>query len=337
MDTEKFHSDAIVIDTTAPVAVIEDILTNFRQGGVTAVAATVGYGQKNLGTINYTTRNLGKWLERIRRNSDTLMHITSVEDFTTAKKENKLGIIFHFQGTIAIEDDLNVLEVYHRLGLRMCQLCYNNADLVGYGCTEKEDRGLTDFGREAIKEMNRLGVIVDCAHTGLQTTLDAVKASEYPVMISHGNARAVHSNARNLPDNIIKAIADNEGVIGVNGYPAFVSGKPVPDVDDYINHIDYYKKLVGVDYICIGMDYFEYQAGVLDNEKAMNIYNYLIDSGSWSKEDYPPPPWHYPEGIEMPEKFGNLTAALFRRGYTEDEVTKILGGNYMRVCRQVWK
>jgi len=207
---------------------------------------------------------------------------------------------------------------------------------VGCGCSEEADTGLTPFGEKMIAELNRLGMVVDCAHTGYRTTMEAIEASKKPVIISHGNARAICGSRRNLPDDIIKAISLNGGVIGINGYPAFVANKARPTLDDYLDHVDYMVKLVGADHICIGMDYYEYQAGVMDEATARMTYDFLVSSGAWKPEEYPPPPWYYPEGIEMPEKFSNLTTGLLKRGYSEKDVESILGLNIIRVFRESW-
>ncbi len=333
---QTLHQQSIVIDATCPLAVKEEYLDNYARGGVNIVAATAGYGQPELGSLKFTMKNLGIWFERIKRKEDTLLLVESISDIHRAKNEGKLGIIFHFQGSLAFENDINNIELYHRLGLRMCQLCYNTKDLVGCGCAVEKDSGLTDFGKNVIEEMNRLGIVVDCAHTGCKTTMDAIEVSENPVIVSHGNARKVCDSKRNLPDDIIGAIAANGGVIGINGYPAFVSDKTHPDLEDFINHIDYMVERAGIDHVCIGMDYFEYQAGVVDDATAKIVYDYLLESKSWKPGEYPPPPWHWPRGIEMPEKFANITKGLLKKGYSEDDIQKILGRNIMKVFEQVW-
>jgi membrane dipeptidase len=334
-DAKRFHEESIVIDATCPLVATERYLDNYREGGVTAVAATVGFGMPDLGTIQYTIRNLGEWFDRLRR-KDTLLHVASVDDIYRAKREKKLGVIFHFQSSLPYEDDPNTVEIYYRLGIRMCLLCYNAKDRVGCGCAVEPDTGLTEFGAKLIGEMNRLGMVVDCAHTGYRTSMDAIACSTQPVIISHGNAKAVHNSKRNLPDDLIKAIAANGGVVGLNGYPAFVADKPRPGLDDYLDHVEYVAKLAGIDHVCLGLDYYQFQAGVIDDATAQASYDYLIQTGAWTPDVYPPPPWFYPVGIEMPEKFGNLTAGLLRRGFSESDTEKILGLNLIRVFREVW-
>ena len=335
-NAKDIHDDAIIIDCTCPLAVLDEYHDNYLKGGVTAIAATVGYGMANIGNLDATVKNLGNWFAKFRDPGRNIFHMTHVEDILRAKREGKMGIVFHFQGTTPFEDDINSIEVYHRLGLRMCQLCYNDQDLVGCGCSVENDTGLTEYGEQVISELNRLGVVIDCAHTGYNTTMDAIEASQTPVIISHGNARSVYNNRRNCSDDLIRAIANNGGAVGINGYPGFVAAKPRPTLDDLMDHVDHMAKIAGSENICIGLDYFEYQAGVVDDASANQVYNFLLESGSWNKKDYPPPPWYWPKGIEMPEKLENLTIGLIERGYSEDEIKGILGLNIMRVFREVW-
>jgi membrane dipeptidase len=166
--------------------------------------------------------------------------------------------------------------------------------------------------------------------------MEAIDASEKPVIVSHGNTKAVCESDRNLTDDTIKAIAKKGGVMGLNGYPDFVSKKKQPSLDDLIDHADYIAKLVGVDHVSVGIDYYEGQAGVASDEEARAIYKMLVDSGTWNPKVYSPPPFLYPEGIEMPEKLGNLTAGLLKRGYSEKDVQKIMGLNLVRVYSEVW-
>lgn len=335
-NAEKIHADSIVIDATCPLAVLDDYHKNYMEGGVTVVAATVGYGAADIGKLDFTMKNLGNWISKFGDSSKNLLHVTSVDDIFRAKAEGKLGVIFHFQGSIPFEDDINSVELYYRLGVRMCQLCYNAKDLVGCGCAVENDTGLTEFGEQVIGEMNRLGIVVDCAHTGYKTSMDAIEASKSPVIISHGNARAVCNNRRNIEDDLIKAIVKNGGVVGFNGFPGFVADKTRPTLDDMLDHVDYMARLVGVEHICVGIDYFEYQAGVADDETAQLVYQYLLDSGAWATGEYPSPPWYYPQGMEMPEKMQNLTVGLHKRGYSEEDIKGILGLNIIRVFKEIW-
>jgi membrane dipeptidase len=330
---EIIHQEAIVIDATCPLAHYGNYFEKWIAGGATAIAPTVAVHDDFVGP---TMRNLGVWFKRLRDHSDRLLQVTTVDDIYRAKNENKLGIIFHFQGTIPLEFNLNMIEIYYRLGVRMIQLCYNVKNFVGDGCEERTDCGLSHFGVKAITEMNRLGIVVDLAHTGYKTTMEAIEVSKKPVIISHGNPYGVHNSYRNLKDDQIKAVAAKGGVIGINGYPAFVAPKIKPTLDDLIDHVDYLSRLVGVEHISLGIDYYQGMAGVANDEEAKAMYDQFVQSGHWDPKTYPPPPYHYPEGIEMPDKLPNLTAALLRRGYSEEDVHKIMGSNLIRVFKEVW-
>lgn len=330
---EELHKSSIVIDATCPLANHQEYWRNYIDGGFTAIAPTINMPPN---FVRDTIQRLGVWLAKIRDNSDTLMHVLTVEDIYKAKEDSKLGLIFHFQGSTPFETDLNNVGVYHKLGLRMVQLTYNIKDFVGDGCAERTSCGLSDFGLKLIAELDRSGIVVDCAHTSYQTTMDAIEASTNPVIVSHGNAMAVRDHKRNLPDDVLKAIANNKGSVGLTGYPDFVSeGKP-PSLEDLVDHAEYMANLIGIDHVHIGMDYFWAQKGVASDEEAWAVYNDFVARGIWSPSEYSPPPLMYPDGIDMPEKIGNLTAALLKRGFTDEDVKKILGLNLIRVFKQVW-
>ena len=158
-----------------------------------------------------------------------------------------------------------------------------------------------------------------------------------PCIFSHGNAYAVHPNGRNLHDDQIKKVAETGGVIGVTGYEPFVSANRRPTVDQLIDHIDYYRNLVGIDHISIGMDYYWLQEGLMPLDEATAFYNKRIESGQWSPAIYPPPPICFPDAVKLPELMPNWVPSLRKRGYSDEDIVKILGGNYMRVLKAIWK
>lgn len=157
--------------------------------------------------VQETINELGTWYRRFHAHQSRLMHIQTVADIYEAKRTNKLGVLFHFQNSLPIERNLDLLAIYQKLGVRIIQLSYNQKNHIGDGCSERTDSGLSDFGVQAIKEMNRLGIVVDVSHTGYQTTLEAIEISEKPVIASHSNVYNIFSTARNLKDEQITAIA----------------------------------------------------------------------------------------------------------------------------------
>jgi membrane dipeptidase len=331
-DARQVHESAIVIDSVSPLSSDGQYLDLYRDGGVTVVTPTVAMGKA---TASSTIRSLGRW-HRLFRSRPDLLQVNSGADIRKAKETGRLGILLAFQGADAIEDDIDLIDAYKSLGVGVMQLTYNVENLVGYGCEEPRDDGLTRLGRDAVARMNEAKVVVDCSHTGYRTTMEAIEASQAPVIFSHSNAYAVHASQRNIKDDQIRAAADTGGVIGAVGYAAFVSSKSKPSLDDMIDHVAYIADLVGIDHVGIGMDYFPGQDRIMSLADARKMYDVLLESGHWSPSSYPPPPYTFPEGIETPDLLPALTAGLLNRGFSASEVKKIVGGNWLRVFEAVW-
>jgi len=330
-DAKTVHDTAIVIDAVCPLLWEPKYLELYRKGGATAVAPTVG-GMDNAET---TMRSLGRWLKRIRENDDLAL-VSRAADIGAAKRDRKLGLMLHFQGTDPIEDDLDLIDAYKGIGVGMIQLTYNIKNRVGDGCEERTDAGLSRFGLDAIKRMNEARVVVDCSHTGYRTTMEAFEASTRPAVFSHAGCFSVHPSPRNIKDDQIKAAAQSGGLIGAVGFPAFVSASPRPTLDEFIRHIEHMVNLAGIDHVALGIDYFTGQHPLTSDEAAAAQYKGLVASGRWSPKAYPPPPYYYPAGIETPEGLPNLTRRLVELGWKTEDIHKVMGGNWVRVLRKVW-
>lgn len=331
VDYRQVHEEAIIFDGTCPLLNYSPAHTSYYvEGGVTVAAPSVA-ANHNCGEA---IMRIADWRNIIKERSDELCHVTDAGGFQRAKKEGKLGILFHFQNSLPLEQSIELVDVYHALGVRVIQLTYNVRNFVGDGCLESNDAGLSAFGRRLVKALNRVGIAVDCSHTGIQTTLDAMEVSQQPVVFSHNLAKAVCESPRNLSDEQIKRAAEMGGVIGINGFPPFVAKKPRPTLDDLLKHVDYIAELVGIDHIGLGLD-FEY-VGESMQEASKTHYDYFVKTGQWDPKDYPPPPYYYPSGLDDPRCYPNLTKALLERGYDEAETKKVLGGNFMRAYSQIW-
>lgn len=327
----QLHQDSIVIDAVCPLAQHDaKYLDWYREGGISTLAPTVGSTE----SARVTLDAIAIWHRLLREREDLLL-VTRAADVETAKRSGKLGIYLHIQGTDPIEDNLDLIDVYKRLGVGIIQLTYNVKNHVGNGCEERTDEGLSRFGLKLVERLNAARVIVDCTHTGLRTSLEAIEHSSAPVVLSHSNVAAVQPSARNVADSLINAIAASGGVIGVCGFPPMVASSKAPSLDDFIAHIDALVERVGIDHVGLGIDYYGGQAGVASDAQALRTYERAVRSGTWGAA-YPPPPHHYPTGIETPRTFRNLTARLLDRGYREPDVRKILGENWLRVMRAVW-
>jgi membrane dipeptidase len=318
------HSDTIVIDGTCPGEHWREAFSSWSAGGASACVVSVA----SLEGCRETLDRIGE-VFRLVNQTDQLCLATGTAAIRAAKRDGKLAAILHFQGTGPFEDDLGLAEIYWRLGVRVVQLAYNVRALAADGCEEPGNAGLSRFGRQLVAELNRLGIVVDVSHTGHQSSLDAVEVSTAPVIASHSNALAVHPSRRNLQDDLIRALADSGGVIGINGYPAFVADAGQPTLDQYIDHMAYIADLVGVAHVGIGVDY-------TTRDLPMADYEQLITSGAWTRESYPPPPWHYPSGLDDGSGLPNLTKRLLERGFSEQDVRGILGENWLRVFDAVW-
>lgn len=233
------------------------------------------------------------------------------------------------------EDELAYVKIFFQLGIRMMHLTYQRRNMIGDGCGETSNAGLSDFGRYSVAEMNRIGVIPDCAHSGWQTSLEAAKVSTRPVVASHSTCAAIHPHIRSKPDEVIQAIVDSGGYIGICCISKFLRG--AGDVSSLLDHIQYVTKKFGVDHVAIGTDVaYSSQNSSLEGRKLPKRSRSREPFRSlWPKDDF----------AETPEMTTSLawtnwplfTVGLVQRGYTDDEIRKIIGGNVMRVARESLK
>ena len=344
-DAHRVHEEAILIDgqgVTVLLPVAQTVpapvdgvpyLDRALAGGVTAQNVTLGIGGIGMGTDDFrallgTMHGHYCYFEIEPR----LLLVETAGDIRRAKHEGRVGVIFGVQGLATkIEDDPSLIRILHRLGLRIGQMTYNERSSLGCGCLEQPDTGLTQLGKIVIREMNHVGIAVDMAHAGDRTTLDAIGASRAPVIVSHGNARALCDTPRNYGDDALRALAQCGGVIGITAYGPLCETKPGvrPALDDMIDHIAYVADLVGIDHVGIGSDFFESESAVRFH--AFFRVRYPEVFGDYRLEDV------YFDDFSRVDHFPRLTAALLARGFSREETIKVLGGNFLRVFDQVWK
>ncbi|MBI4279588.1 MAG: membrane dipeptidase [Armatimonadetes bacterium] len=323
-DARRLHREAIVVD--AAVTLLDDPhrlaaqLPEAGEAGLTVALITVG-SQDDLAN---TVRNIASWHPALEQHGDRIRLATRAKDIDDAKAEGRCAIVFHFQNTRPFEGDTRLVRVFKDLGVRVVGLTYNERNLVGDGCTEPTDVGLSEFGRELIRELNRHGVLVDLSHVGDRTSREAIEASDAPVVFTHSNARSVCHHPRNIPDEHITLVAKKGGMVGINVFPAFVK-RDGPTLENVLDHVDHVVRLAGVDHVGFGLD--------LNTGGSVEMFYRL----KFKPEFYPLPPWKFPEGISRLSEWPNLTEGLLRRGYGRDDVLKILGGNFLRVVRRVWQ
>ena len=232
-----------------------------------------------------------------------------------------LGSPFDLRGAMISTFTIKRLQRLHELGVRVIQVTDDYKGYAGDGCTERTNCGLTDYGIWALKTMNELGLVVDCSHAGLKTSLEAIERSDSPVIFSHANVNAICASKCNLSDEQIRAVAAKGGVIGISALGSFVDPRN-ETLERYLDHLDYVSKLVGVDHVGIGLNY----ANENNDTFAQNRRDPAV---------YPKPPWTY--AIKDPSAIPLVSAGLRARGYDATAVSKILGGNFLRIFEQVWK
>ncbi len=260
------------------------------------------------------------------------------EDIVAAKKAGRHCLYFTGNGVplveqwVSIEDEMRYIRIFYELGIRMMHLTYNRRNMIGDGCAEPSNAGLSDFGRAVVAEMNRVGVIVDCAHSGWQTSLDAARTSKKPMVASHTTCASLHRHIRGKPDEVIRAIADTGGFVGICTVPSFL-GNP-GDILALMEHIDHVVKKFGPEYVAIGTD----TAYTSRNASAENkkVPSRGKSRRSWAS--FWPPEWvpSRPYQASMSMAWTNwplYTVGMVQRGYSDDDIQKILGGNVMRVAK----
>lgn len=254
-------------------------------------------------------------------------HVERVSDIEEAKRNGQLGVILGVQNSSWIGTQRERIRLLYKLGLRSLQLTYMERNHVGDGCLEPENRGLTNFGMQVVRECNRLGILIDCSHVGIRTTLDAAALSSKPIVISHTAVRAITENPRCVTDEQMKAVASKGGTIGITTFSPFIRTDRQPTLDDYLDHYDYAIDLIGEDHVTFATDWFDGKTKV-----------------NWAT------PWYYPE-VTQGKQYGGLgligfakrselplvVEGMLKRGYSAARIKKLMGGNFIRVLREVWK
>jgi len=329
----EIHKKSLIVDALTVCDFTDLQLQRMLDVGITAINKTVM--PINCFFYDFVTKGITKIYSDLNVFRDKIFLATTANDIVKAKKQGQIACFLGLQDSLPIENKLSLLEVLYRLGIRIIQMTYNSANLIGFGGGESRDFGLTDFGKDVIREMNRLGMIVDLGHVGYRTTLEAIEFSNAPAFVSHANVRKLADSPRNKSDDIIKAVAQTGGVINVydscfireddkDKTPEKMKGS----IEDFIKHINYIVDLVGIDYVGIGLDLSE---GLDEKETGSIIsmrkkFNHLY-----------PTPRIRPKGLQSYIDFPNITRGLLKEGYSDNDIQKILGLNNLRVYSKILK
>jgi membrane dipeptidase len=321
---KDLHKNSIVIDGLVVSNWSREVFADMRKGGLTAANCTCSVWEGIKGTLN----NIAHWKYSFETNKDLILQVKTSNDIHAAKKSNRTGIILGWQNTSGIEDHIDYLGIFKDLGVGIMQLTYNTQNLVGSGCYESHDSGLSDFGRDVVDEMNRLGILIDLSHVGAKTSDDAIRYSKKPVAYSHCLPSGLKDHPRNKTDEQLKFIADCGGFIGVTMFPPFLKNGANSTIDDYVEAIDYVVNLVGEDCVGFGTDFTQdhddsfFQWITHDKGSGRK----LVEFGEISN----------PLGLQTLGEYPNLTEAMLRGGWSENKVRKIMGENWLRLLREVW-
>ncbi len=320
----SLHDDLIVFDGLIISKWSPEVFADMRRGGLTAANCTCSVWEG----FAETMRNIGRWNAWFRDYGDLILKARNTADIHRAKEQGKTAIVLGFQNVSAFEDRLEYVGIFKDAGVGVAQITYNTQNLVGSGCYESRDGGLSEFGREVVAEMNRVGMLCDLSHVGSKTSEDVILASTGPVAYSHCLPSALKAHPRNKSDRDLRFMAERGGFIGVTMFSPFLAQGDDATVDDYVAAIDYVVDIAGEDVVGIGTDFTQGQDqaffDTLTHDKG--YARRLTEFGEFVN----------PEGMRRIGDFPNLTAAMQRAGWPEPKIRKIMGENWLRLLAEVW-
>jgi membrane dipeptidase len=300
-----------------------------REAKLDAVHATIVYHED----FDELKIVLKKWDQHFKENSDLIFLGNDFKDIEKAKKDNKTAIFFGFQNCSPIEDDIDLINEVHSLGCRFMQLTYNNQSLLASGCYEKIDSGVTNFGREAIKEMNKIGIVIDMSHSGEKSTLDAIDISEKPIAITHANPSFWYKALRNKSTDLLKKLSESNGMLGLSLYAHHLKDGTNCKLESFTEMVARTAEIMGVRNLGIGSDL------------CLNQPNSVVEwmrNGTWArKKNYGEGTKSKPEFPKQPDwfldarGFKNLNEGLKKVGFSENEVNGILGNNWYNFYKEI--
>ncbi len=291
-------------------------------GGLSAIHVTIAYWENTQETL----ANIGDWHRRFRQHDDLIMPVRTAADIDEAHRLGKVGIVFGFQNCSPIEDDLRLVQVFHELGVRIMQLSYNNQSLLATGCYESDDPGITRFGKEVIKEMNRVGMVIDMSHSAERSTLEAIDLSSRPIAITHANPSFFHDALRNKSTAVLRALGASGGMLGLSLYPFHLKDGSDCTLESFCTMAAEAAEIVGIEHLGIGSDLCQnWDYSTLEWMRS-GRWAAAADYGEGSAEnrDWP----RQPDWFASNRHFGNLAKGLQQAGFGEADVDRVLGGNW---------
>lgn len=302
----------------------EKIFRQMREGNVDAVHATICYHEN----FRETVANIEQWNRWFEQFPELIFHGRTGDDVRRAKQEGRTAIYFGFQNPSPIEDDIGLVEICHTLGARFMQLTYNNQSLLATGCYEAEDTGLTRMGKQVVREMNRVGLVVDMSHSAERSTLEAIEYSERPIAITHANPAFWQPALRNKSDDVLKALGQSGGMLGFSLYPHHLKSGPDCTLQSFCDMIAKTADLMGSENIGIGSDLCQDQPDSVVEWMRVGRWSKEIDYGEGSADNAGFPPM--PEWFQDNRHFDNLEKGLTQTGLSQNDIAGIMGENWLR-------
>jgi len=301
------------------------------------------------GVLNIESAHGWKWTEVLHdlgmrlcdlAHQDFVVHCTGVEDILRAHRDGRVAWIASIEGAAMIENELDRIEILYGFGVRALGITYSEANALGSGLREPRDGGLTVLGRQAVRRMNEVGMLIDCSHCGDQTALDAIEASTKPIVLSHIGARALWESNRLAPDTVLRACADGGGLIGMEAAPhtTLTPTHSSHSLDSVMEHFEYIRDLVGIDHVGFGPDTLYGDHVGLHDVYASALSIAASRAGPDQKVNPPFERVEYVAGLENPtEGSTNILRWLVKHGYSDEDIAKVMGENALRVLREVWQ
>ena len=320
-------TDMLLVDCLEASKWSRERFEEVRAGGLDCIHVTLAIWENARETLSV----IGHWRRLLEECSDLVALATTADEVEAIAASGRTAVVWGFQNASPLEDDIDLVQTFHTLGIRIIQLTYNVQNHVASGCWEDEDHGISQFyGRNVIKEMNKVGMVVDISHCGENTCMDAVKYSERPIAITHANPSGwvgfdIELNRRNKTDECIKAVADGGGVIGLSPYPKIMRGGGGSTLEDFCEMVEWTVERFGIDAVGFGTDFNKGHP-----PEAITWWR----AGRWARAS----PLAgvlavWPDWFDSPEKFPSVLEALKNRGFSAEDLTKIAGGNWLRFFR----
>jgi len=300
------------------------VFEQMRRGRLSGVHVTIAYHE----TCIETLRNIGAWNRLFEQHGDLITRAHSAADIEAAAAAGKTGIVFGFQNCSPIEDDYQLVEIFHQLGVRFMQLTYNNQSPLAAGCYEESDSGITRFGKQVIREMNRVGMVIDMSHSAERSTLEAIEHSSRPIAITHANPATFTPARRNKSDAVLRALGESGGMLGLSLYPFHLKGGSDCKLADFCAMAARTADLMGIEHIGIGSDLCQGQPDSVVSWMRNGRWSKAADYGEGSADNAGWPA--QPGWFGGCEDYGNLVEGLEKAGFSGVDIRKIMGENWLR-------